>query len=103
MDPKTINDIRWRAAWLRAQLNGLPSLSNPIHTSGSDWTAMRTRRMQALDRLVDALAVMPGNPTVKVDGAGARVRMFGISCTSTMGIEGALRNWLTRAGQLQAD
>lgn len=103
MDPKRINDIRWRSAWLRARLDGLSGLTAAHPGAGSDWIERRTRHVQALDTLSDELAAMPDKPTIKADGAGARVRMLGISSTSTMGVGGALRNWLVRAQQLQAE
>jgi len=100
MTSHSTSAIAWRGAWLRSQLDHLPPLAAASALAGSDWIAARTRRMQALDRLVEQLTAMPDRPTVRPDGGGARVRMMGITCTSTMGIEGALKNWLTRAQSL---
>lgn len=97
MDPQTINDIRWRGAWLRARLDGLTE-AHPGATS--DWIALRTRRVSALDAVVIEMTATPDPPVIRADGAGARVRMFGITSTSTMGLEGALRNWLARVQAL---
>lgn len=87
-----------RVRWLRDQLDGLPALTGTPNGAGSEWIARRTRRAQALDALVARLAAMPDRPVV-TDGSGAavRVRMLGITSTSTMGVMGALRNWLVRA------
>lgn len=103
MDPTTINDIRWRAAWLRAKLDGLPPLTAAHPGAGSDWIERRTHHAKALDAVVVELVAMPDKPAIRTDGAGARVRMMGITCTATMGVEGALRNWLIRAAQLKAE
>lgn len=97
MDNEMVFAIQKRAAWLRARLDALPGLDEPHPGVRSDWIARRTRRMQALDALIAEIIAYPDRPTIKADGAGARVRMLGISCTSTMGVEGAFRNWLTRA------
>lgn len=86
-----------RAKWLREQLDSIPRVDNANPCSGSDWIAARTRRVQALDAMLAQLRALPDLPTVCDSGMVATVRMLGITSTSTMGIEGALRNWLTRA------
>lgn len=101
MKPTEITDpaaIAARCAWLRGQIESLPKLTDATGASGSDWIAMRTRRAQAIDALVARLRDLPDRTNVSYYGCGtAQVRMLGIRSTSTMGVDGALRNWLTRA------
>lgn len=86
-----------RCAWLRAQMEALPSLTSATKDAGSDWIAVRTRRAQALDALADLLRGMPDRPRIGESGYVGRVQMLGIASTSTTGIDGALWNWLGRA------
>lgn len=91
---------RWlapRCAWLRGQMEALPSLTTATREAGSDWIAVRTRRTQALDALCDLLRAMPDAPKISDRGHAGRVVMLGLTATSTMGIDGALWNWLGRA------
>lgn len=83
-----------RAGWLREQLDNLPS----INVASADWIQARTQHALALRELSKTLAAMPDLPFIGDScGATTRVRMLGITTTSTMGLEGALRNWLARA------
>lgn len=86
-----------RAAWLRAALDGLPALTGASPGAGSDWIALHARRVQALDRLLERLRAMPDRPVAEMTNGAGRVRMMGITAVSTMGVEGALCNWLARA------
>jgi hypothetical protein len=86
-----------RCTWLRARLEALPSLTSATREAGSDWIAVRTRRAQALDAVCDLMRAMPDRPRIEDKGHVGRVTMLGIAATSTMGIDGALFNWLVRA------
>lgn len=96
----TSDALAERATWIRDQLDSLPAITNVTPAAGSDWIAARTRRAQALDALADRLRGLPDRPVLTEDGRGARVRMLGITSTSTEGLAGALRSWLTRAEAL---
>lgn len=97
MTPASPDALAPRCTWLRARLEALPSLTTATKDAGSDWIAVRTRRAQALDALCDLMRAMPDRPRIADCGHVGRVTMLGLAATSTMGIDGALWNWLGRA------
>lgn len=72
------------AARIEALLNGFPASR---WKSKTEWDA-RLRELQVL--------ILNEGGSFKEDGLGARVQLWGFRASSTIGLTGAARNWITQ-------
>ena len=81
----TAQGARGCIAKLEAQLKLYPR--NPWLENEAAWQACR-RDLQKL--------ILTEGGSYKHDGLGAQIRLWGYKATSTMGLEGAVRNWIAQ-------
>lgn len=81
-----------RARWLRAKIAALPTIGE----YGPDHSARHTIFRAAVRALGDELRALPDRPRLRDEWNGASIAMLGIRSSSTVGLSGALSNWLAR-------
>jgi hypothetical protein len=91
VSPEALAD---RADWLEGRLNGLP------YVDGSRPDRLRERQA-AIDELAVTCTKLTDHRAVIGLGADAAITMMGIRSVSTMGVVGAMRNWV-RAARVKA-
>ena len=93
-------EIFARACWLEDKVNALPVVKGD---SRKAWMECRDRHIAGIIELRDELDLAIPPISARQDGDIYTVASMGIRATSTMGLVGALRNWITQARKKAQD
>lgn len=93
-------EILARAGWLEDRVNALPEVKGEDRET---WMECRNLHIAAIIELRDELDLAIPPISAREDGGIYTVASMGIRATLTMGMAGALRNWITQARQKAHD
>lgn len=93
-------EILARAAWLEDEVNALPAITGGDSAS---WMDSRNQHIAAVTELREELDRVVPPISARNDAGTFAVASMGIRTTSTMGMAGALRNWIDLARKKAGD